>query len=433
MKKLLLCTFSLLLALPLFAQFESQTSQTTSISGVIGQSIVRDVNDQWAIGCINSAGACYFYAAENDGFDTPGAPSLSGGFYVQFIYNTTIMDVQYAEGRVFFCGTTSPIIYKNYAIYGWFELSDLTSGAAVNFTYYYFSDLDSLTRMAIVDASGTNPHIIAVGALGNLHAVVDIHHNINIEYALLPSVAGVPERIDDVLISDSKAIFVGTNGLLAAIGSPIVFYMRQAQATNLFASTLQARYIFNNSIGEAYQQFGTASTVMPEGRIAIVHKAKHDGVETRLATVQIADLLTCEHLTAISNTNRGLVYDAAYLQEFKTVISLHDDGFYVHHPYVSTPFNTAHLYPTDGKYCSMVQHAGASILSAGENRWLMQRFIPTTVNASCMNVQSATEQQVTNYSIGIETPAITVQSAPIGVWTLTHQASPWGQIPTCTH
>ena len=434
MKKILLGLLLSLLATPLIAQFDSQTAQSTSMGWSEGRSIVRDVDSLWAVGYINSSGICQFYATRINGFDIPGSSSLSSGKYVQFVYNNTfIKDIQYASGRVFFCGTMpDPTTSTPMALYGWFELTDLLYATSVAFNFYYFHELDTLSRMAIVDPNGTSPHIIAVGSKGMDCAVADIYHDVNIEYSFLPTVAGVPEKINDVLLSDDKVVFIGTNKLLSDIGSPICFHIRQAQATGLFSSTLQKRYLFLNSAGNIFQQYGIASTTMPEGRVAIAHQGNYNSTENRLAIIQLNSSPSCERVISIPYANRGLIYEATYLPDYKSVIALYKDGFYMHHPYASMPCSSIQLTP-NMPYSSVVLHSGQSILSAGEDRWLLQRFLPSSVSASCMDMQAMIEQQLINYNVIEEPTPLTVQTIPSTNISLTNYTLLMWITPTCTY
>ena len=413
MKKNILLLFYLFLALPSFAQFNSQTADLAGMfPAATEESIVRVYNDQYAVGYFNDGTNGYIYLSEITGFYSPGLPSLNVVRAVQLPILVNIYDMRCHGKKVYFCGS-----YGSQPLYGWFEIDELISNSAVGYEAFWLPtaltptlSINQLSKLLVFDDPTGVPHIVAAGKNTTPpyeEYIVDITGYSNVRCApLLMPVGSDQQHIDDVVECGNYVAFIGSDHNTSV--SNRAFYARRVQKPNIFDAMIDTLYMFYSSDSNCMPMYRTASTTLNEECIAVAHQGCSEGYDARMARIAVGNEMTCLAVQHCPGLRRTYKKELAYNPQTMKLTLLgvlseppeYAQDIVEFRPFEPLPYLARHIIPMHEYFSSLAMFENGAAIAVSKTEWYLQR-IGATTGSSCRTIQIMPVSAADEYDINL--------------------------------
>lgn len=371
------------------------TDASLAFPTTIDGTIVRNYNDQYAVGYLECKLGHCFYCNNIEEFSSTGTTPLTSGTKMVLACNWEIKDMQVHRDYVYFCGTDG----LNHGLFGRVSISDLSTPgsyiiSAYNVPSYYFP---CFNKLAVVD-NGTRVGLVASGYYVYGTDTTDIIMEIgdynnagtSSRYALLPRINNVyREKLHDVLTVGDSIVFVGVD-----TKTPYnTIFLRRSDKHNVFGGGINSiHYYFLTASHGLVPWFSTRSAKINEQIVSIAHLCTNSEGSTSIRIVNIDAINTLNSLLVqdLSEINRSLLIEMKHLPLVNNLVLLHYDVAYnesrylIWRPFNTTSYVTSILYDGSNRYSSLDLLGADSFISSQRSQWYMQRTFSGFLNATCL-------------------------------------------------
>ena len=400
----LLISFGMLLVFShsLWAQLQSYIEDASgSFGATAGVSVVRNYNDEYAIGFFREASTSYFYAvktASGMGTFTQGNKLAINGIW-------DIKDIFFHNGEAFFCGSVGID-----GIIGHFPVSNLINGSGGVALVSRIVPNKPLRRL-VAYGSAPSYHVVAIDS--TVIASCDFT-SISGSRHYLPLSDG--ELVYDVLLKGDTLLFVGTDTTYNCVTvrrSSCSVPIPVSNPWRYHPATPPARVITTGSI----------ATLLPNDKLAVVHQIgnEHQQIEVDLLTIQLSDM-QCTDRQAFVNLHRVHYHDLKYIPATQRLELLYTDFVlfdrYVleWQPYLSTTYSANVLQPVL-RYNSLDRIGDKCFFMVSGFQWMLQNTLAGSWENPCEMHWLA--PIINKQTYNMDNPAATLSPGPLPLLTPT--------------
>ncbi|MGX8714050.1 MAG: hypothetical protein ACSW8I_10345 [bacterium] len=409
--------FMLLAVTGMQAQLNSLiTDASPTFTNPTGTNIVRNYNNQFAVGFLKDNANSYFYSNMIEAFSAPSTMPLTVGRKLQVDSGWVINDIKIFGEYTFFCGRDG----ITNGIIGWFHTNDIWTGGMVYVTKLDITipvSLLNLKKMAVINTptGAINVVLIAEGMppiqKDYIVEVRDVLGSspVSYSYTTLPAISSTQKQtLHDVLVMNNKVFFIGMD----TRSSYNTFFIRKASSTNVFGDPSLSQVYYYNPVGTStvIPQIKPCAEAVGGSRIAVAHQIHGGNVSGVSTVVSYIDTsaMNCVYAHVQHNGNRWNLLEMKYIASTNSLILLSDQSvsstFSVFHPAITIPYSFCQI-PSDDQYTSLDLLNNQSFLSAGGCKWFLQRTTSSSLPTPCI---TPTELQVgiSSYSKTVETQVL---------------------------
>lgn len=303
--KRILISFGMLMVFShsLWAQLQSYIEDASGSFGpTAGSSVVRNFNDDYAIGFFKDAATSYFYAVDVNS----GAVPFTNGNRMPVSAGWEVKDIYFHNNEAFFCGNNG-----TNGIIGRFPLDKLIAGSGpVSVEYVTFSSKKPSRLVAFSNAS-----FYGVVAIDSCSIVICNFPSLS--YCTYTFSGG--ELVHDVLLKGDTLLYIGTN-----FSNNCVTVRRSSCTTPTTVSHPWCYYPASSSTHIITT--GSIATLLPNDQMAVVHQVSNEdnNFEMDMLVINLPNML-CIDRHAFVNLHRVRYHDLKYIPTTQRLELLYTD------------------------------------------------------------------------------------------------------------
>ncbi|MGX8714079.1 MAG: hypothetical protein ACSW8I_10505 [bacterium] len=382
--------FMLLAVTGMQAQLNSLlTDASVTFPNAADTNIVRNYNDQYAVGYIFDNDTGYFYSAQIDSFSAPSTSTLTVGNKVKVPNNIKVNDMKIYGDYTFFCGNLDYTL----GVYGWFRTDELWNSPTVNFHRVFVFSLINLKKMVIANTSVGRIDIIAIGedntSLRN-SCIVEILDAMNTSvtnctYAPMPTLTNSQRQtLYDLHVINNQVVFVGMD----TRSSYKTIFIRKASSTNVLGDPNLSQVYYYTPANNAtiLHSIAPCAEVLPNNQVAVAHLCFTTRTNIAVSYIDLGTM-NCVSTHYLTNENRSELHEMRYIAAIDNLVLLYNNvsnnsNFLAFHPTLTPTYSSYYLRSND-KYTSLDLLNNQSFISAGKNFWYLQRTTNPTPLYPC--------------------------------------------------
>ena len=352
----------------LWAQLQSYIEDASDSLGTAnGISLVRNYNDEYAIGFFKDSAASYFYAVKT----ASGMVPFTQGNRIQVNGSWDVKDIYFHNGIAFFCGNNGTD-----GIIGRFPVINLINGSGAVIVDCRTISGAPLRRLV---AYGNAPSY-RVAAIDSTVIVLGDFTSMNYKYHSFPTIYG--EMMYDVLLKGDTLLYVGAdfNNNCISVRVSSCSTPDHLSAPWRYHPATPADHIITT---------GSIATLLPDNRLAVVHQVSNEdnNFEMDLLVINLPNM-QCIDRQVFVNLHRVSYHDLKYIPFTQCLELLYTDfalyGRYVleWQPFQSSNYLANVLQPTSW-YNSMDRIGDKCFFMVSGFQWMLQNSFAGCWPNSC--------------------------------------------------
>ena len=376
------------------------TDASATFTNPADTNIVRNYNDQYAVGYIVDNGTPYFYSAPIDSFSVPSVVPLTAGYKINVPNGIEVSDMKILGENTYFCGKKN-FSFGVFGTYGWFKTDELWTSSTVTIHYFTIPPMFNLKKMDIARSLTGMINIVAIGednSSPRKSCIIEIPDAIDtlsnaLSFASMPSLS---QTLNDIHIVNNQVFFVGMD----INPSFNTFFIRKSTSFNVLAdpSLSQIYYYTPTNNVTVLHYIAPCAEVLSNNQMAVAHQNYFQGVNIAVSYIDLMSM-NCVSSHFLSQENRSELHEMKYIVNNDALFLLYNNiggnsKLLAFHPTQVPPYSSYALRSTQ-KYTSLDLLNSQSFISSGKNFWYLQR---TTFSNPLYPCITSFEVQINQFS-----------------------------------